>query len=119
MLALRVQVTRRLIWTGILGDQLKRRGFCTLGLTHLHRAYADTVGIRFLRILVCAKKTFARRVYRTLDVSHATIWERDIIDAVIISLRRTMLNETKTNASDRNRVGSLPGGRWFWPYLEV
>lgn len=43
----------------------------------------DTVGIRFLRILVCAKKPFARRDYRTLDVRHAAVLERDIIDAVI------------------------------------
>lgn len=103
----------------ILGDQVystckKRRGSCALGLTHLHRAYVDTVGIRFLRILVCAKKTVARWDYRTLYVSHATVLERDIIDAVIISLRR-MLKETRTNASlsERNRVGSLPGGRWL------
>lgn len=61
----------------------KRRGSCTLGLTHLHRAYADTVGIRFLRILVSAKKPFARRDYRTLDVRHAAVLEQDIIDAVI------------------------------------
>lgn len=41
------------------------------------------VGIRLLRILVCAKKTVARRDYRTLDVRHATVLERDVIDAVI------------------------------------
>lgn len=76
-------------------------------LTSIGPTYADTVGVRFLRILVCSKKTFARRDYRTLDVSHAAVLERDIIDAVIISLRRTMLNETRMNASERNRVGSL------------
>lgn len=53
----------------------KRRGSCALGLTHLHRAYADTVGI--------SKKIVARRDYRTLDVRHAAVLERDILDAVI------------------------------------
>lgn len=96
------------------GSCVKDADPARLGLLTSIGPYADTVGIRFLRILVSAKKTFARRDYRTLDVRHATVLERDIIDAVIISLRR-MLKETRTNASlsERNRVGSLPGGRWL------
>lgn len=54
-----------------------------MGLLTSIGPYVDTVGIRFLRILVCAKKTVARWDYRTLYVSHATVLERDIIDAVI------------------------------------
>lgn len=52
-----------------------------LKLTHLHRAYANTVGTRtrFLRILICAKNISC---VWPLDVSHAAVRERDGLDAV-------------------------------------
>lgn len=54
-----------------------------LEVTHLHRAYADTVGtcIRFLRILrvVCAKNISC---VWPLDVRHPAVRERDGLDAV-------------------------------------
>lgn len=65
------------------GSCVKDADPARLGLLTSIGPYADTVGIRLLRILVCAKKTVAHRDYRTLDVSHAAVLERDIIDAVI------------------------------------
>lgn len=67
----------------ILGDQLKRRGSCTLGLTYLHRAYICCHGRNTISPHPRLRQENRRALGRTLYVSHATVLERDIIDAVI------------------------------------